>query len=586
MTGNEDENVVRVGGRMERGIVFTRFILVYLTPIAFCILFAAAGTDPPVRCLYVAGIMGIYWASEALPLAVTALIPIAAFPLLGIEDTKTVVGKYMSNVVMMFLGGLIVAVAVENSNLHRRIALNLIKIIGTSPNRVMLSFMGATGFLSMWISNTAATALMIPIAKAIIDSLARNAHGSIAKSFQGSSGAILLLSVAYAANIGGMAVVTGTPPNLVAFKILDPAVTFPAWMGFALPLALVNIILCWLYLRGVIAIFNWIENGKTSAGYSDVSLSKMNVDSPKDNTDQQDDNADPPTVFVSAISTVDKVDSEDHAEDIKSIVNKHLKELGSITYKELVVTGLFVSLVALWFFQRPKFIVGWADLLEEKKVGAATPAILVVLLVFMIPAKNPFPGFRRGKPAEYLITWDLVEEKIPWGIILLLGGGLALSHGFKASELDKIIVRKTKAISGNVSVTGLNFIVCFATSMVTEVVSNTATSNIVLPMLMDISKALCVNPIYLVMSAVITCSNAFMLPVATAPNALIFGAMDGKITTSKMMLIGFPLNVISLLVTITAIETWGTAMFDLNQYHERVENNSTTTWVPINCTVQ
>ena len=204
---------------MERGIVFTRFILVYLTPIAFCILFAAAGTDPPVRCLYVAGIMGnvtgqcqvyrevikflkqsihpgIYWASEALPLAVTALIPIAAFPLLGIEDTvsyysffnlslplsnlgihsdkfylvlivtqKTVVGKYMSNVVMMFLGGLIVAVAVENSNLHRRIALNLIKIIGTSPNRVMLSFMGATGFLSMWISNTAATALMIPIAK-------------------------------------------------------------------------------------------------------------------------------------------------------------------------------------------------------------------------------------------------------------------------------------------------------------------------------------------------------------------------------------------------------------------------------------
>ena len=98
-----------------------------------------------------------------------------------------------------------------------------------------------------------------------------------------------------------------------------------------------------------------------------------------------------------------------------------LQELGSITYKELVVTGLFVSLVALWFFQRPKFIVGWADLLEEKKVGAATPAILVVLLVFMIPAKNPFPGFRRGKPAEYLITWDLVEEKIPWGIILLLG---------------------------------------------------------------------------------------------------------------------------------------------------------------------
>ena len=160
----------------------------------------------------------------------------------------------MSNVVMVFLGGLIMAVVVENSNLHRRIALNLIKIIGTSPNRVMLSFMGATGFLSMWISNTATTAIMIPIAQgtirwfiqilidsyipwfpfsAIIDSLAKNTKGNIAKSFSGSSGAIILLSVAYAANIGGTAFVTGTPPNLVAFKILDDLVTFPSWMGFA-----------------------------------------------------------------------------------------------------------------------------------------------------------------------------------------------------------------------------------------------------------------------------------------------------------------------------------------------------------------
>jgi len=547
-----------------------RFCIVYTAPILLSLVFAA-GTDLPVRCAYVALVMAVYWATEALPLAVTSLIPIAAFPLLGIDATKVIVGKYMSNVVMMFLGGLIVAVAVEASNLHKRIALLIIRFIGTAPNRIMISFMIATALLSMWISNAAATAMMIPIVEGVIDSLARSADPTSSQHVDDTFSALLLLSVAYSANIGGIGVVTGTPPNLIAFKRLEKEITFPNWMAIACPLMLINLFACWAYLRLVI----WISG----RGKNKVSSDAAGLGNPNDKSQQdQLPLAESPTKKP---KKEEENVQQEQVEDIKTFVDRSYKELGSFSYKETVISLLFVLLVALWFFQSPKFIAGWADLIspEEwknsgKGIGAATPAILVVLLVFVIPACNPLPSLKRGEPAQYLMTWDLVQKKIPWGIILLLGGGLALSHGVSQSGLDKLIVEQVKSIQNSVSLTGLNFLVCFCTSLVTEVVSNTATSNIVIPMLVEISKALCKNPTYLVMSAVITCSNAFMLPVATAPNALVFSAMKGKLSTAKMMAIGGPLNIISLCITITIMEIWGNAVW-LNAFPEWAMDETT-----------
>lgn len=546
----------------------TKFCIVYATPVILSLMFAfdveselenkdgkLEKTELPARCIYVALIMAIYWATEALPLAITALIPIAAFPLLGIESTKIIVGKYMSNVVMMFLGGLIVAVAVESSNLHKRIALRIIQILGTSPKSIMVGFMMATAVLSMWISNAAATAMMIPIVLGVIDCLKKDPSSDEPVSDMFS--AILLLSVAYSANIGGIGVVTGTPPNLVALKVLEGGdVTFGSWMAIACPVLALNLFCCWAYLRLVI----WISN-RGQGKLNDNITSQQDMESPDKKVQPEE------LPLDERSSNGEGAEQEENnvnkPEDVKTFIKRSYKELGPYTrsYKEIVITLLFVLLISLWFFQSPKIFAGWADLLsadpENKKIGAATPAVLVVIMVFVIPACNPVPGLRRGESAQYLLAWDYVQKKIPWGIILLLGGGLALSHGVDVSGLDKLIVEQVKGIQDSIPLAGLNFIVCICTSLVTEVVSNTATSNIVLPMLVSISRALCKDPTYLVMSAVITCSNAFMLPVATAPNALVFSAMKGKMSTGRMMAIGGPLNLISLFITLIVMEIWG-----------------------------
>jgi len=646
--------------RFQQVLAVGRFSIIYLSPLVLSLVFLA-GNEPWVRVIYVSLIMATYWASEALPLAVTSLIPVAAFPLLGIETTTVVVGKYMSDVVMMFLGGLIVALAVEKANLHKRLALTIIRLVGPGKFRVMTSVMAVTALLSVFISNTAATAMMIPIVKGILKSIEKKNEDS--DEPKGMYGTILLLSVAYSANIGGVALVTGTPPNLIAFRILEGSVTFADWIFFASPLMVANLLACLIYLQLVITLFNrrdGIQSGssifrpflwlyhklstKKEPG-SGTEISALNVshqdqlplaESPSKRPNKnQGSNGEANEVFnvneVDHRADIEFIDQEpdhpigndqhdgrqvapgaegdlgvqgDHGdqnnqedqsdqganaegeldeppqvEDIRAFVNRNLKEMGPISYRECVMSLLFIILVCLWFFQRPRFLVGWADLVEGEsgpEIGAATPAILTVLLLFVIPATNPVSMLTRGKHPNFLLDWNSVQTNIPWGIVLLLGGGLALSHGIKVSGLAKLIVDHTKAVSEDITPSALNVLVCFFTSMVTEVVSNTATSNIVLPMLMEVSKALCVNPIYFVMSAVITCSNAFMLPVATAPNALVFSAMPpGKLSTGNMIGIGFFLNIISIANTLFWISTLGNTYFQLYYFPEEFSNNRT-----------
>ena len=447
----------------------------------------------------------------------------------------------MTGVTMMFFGGIIIAIAVEESKLHERIALRLILLIGTSPRTIMLSFMVSTGFLSMWISNTAATTMMLPMVAAVVKSLS-STNDKMAQAYKGQLGALLLLSVAYSANIGGTGVITGTPPNLLILKVLPEAagVNFATWMGFAVPLMVINLLVCWIYLMlvaEIIMLFEKRSNKVVSASNPDLEIDMANGKS---------------------------------LPSIEDIVKADLEALGGICYQEVVVILLFGSLVGLWFFQRPRFITGWADLVDDyaksAKVASATPAVVVVFLLFIVPKSNPFRSIRRGESVESLLTWKTINEKMPWNVLLLLGGGIALSGGFKASGLNEWAVDNAKSLKDYFQVWEINLLVCLLTSTVTEFVSNTATANIALPMLVDISASLCANPVYLVMSAVITCSNAFMLPVATAPNAIVFGVAGGKLTTKQMILIGLPLNLISILITFLAISTWGTALFNLNEF--------------------
>jgi len=567
--------------------VVLKLAIILLTPVCWAFLFLpqVVGDSPEMRCLYVAGVMAVYWATEALPLPITSLLPIALFPLLGIQATEVVVGNYMKGVTMMFFGGLIVALAVEHSGLHKRIALRLIMLIGTSPHTIMLSFMLATAFLSMWISNTASTAMMLPMVQAVVESLSRSS-----KAYRGTFGGILLLSVAYSANIGGTAVITGTPPNLFVIQdnVLpeESGVNFATWMAYAVPLMLINLFACWIYMMIVAQIsIKFIDRADTSAAAADDDADHLESNGGVEHCEMTEPEVD--TIKAEKEAEAEAGSGDDSkvemivdngrgggksAADIGAVIRCQAAELGRITYQEIIVTILFSTLVLLWFFQRPQFIDGWADLIDDEdeaavKIKAATPAILIVVLLFMIPRSNPLASIRNGEDVEGLLTWKVINDKLPWNVILLLGGGIALSSGFKASGLSQLGVSSAQLLVG-LEIWQINLIICLATSAVTEFVSNTATASIVLPMLVQISKSLCKNPAYLVLSAAITCSNAFMLPVATAPNAIVFGAAKGKLSTKQMIAIGLPLNLISIGVTFLAISTWGTHIFGLDQFPE------------------
>jgi len=508
--------------------------------------------------------MAVFWISECLPLAITSLLPLVLLPLAGVLGTKEVSVHYLGATNMMFVAGLMMAVAVEHCGLHHRIALAILSLVGTSPALIMLGFMACSMFLSMWISNTACTAMMVPIVDAIslaISSTNRDEEleeveraprsGPKEKEEDRSKSSevtrnFLLLSVAYASNIGGTGVITGSPPNLVVLNVLDSAygegvspLTYASWMGFCVPLMVVNTVLAWV----------WI-----------VLLKKMYT------RGQQESN------------------SSDQDGKVKKVIREKRAALGQINSHEIQVLVLFIILIFLWFFQKPKFITGWGDFFKGKaschqkncaeqgfrsvSLHPATPAVLIVAVTFLLPRKWSF-----SSNSERLLDWKTVEKRLPWGVILLLGGGFALADATKQTGLSKYIGHQLVALK-DIPIRGVAAIIGVAVTFVTEVASNTATANIVVPILSDISKDLCKHPIYLMMTAAVSCSYAFMLPVATAPNAIVFGASTMR--TADMMKAGFVMNIICIATTWVAMNTYGVAMFSLDSYPPwaRIDNGA------------
>uniref|UniRef100_A0A8C7S6C4 Solute carrier family 13 member 5a n=1 Tax=Oncorhynchus mykiss TaxID=8022 RepID=A0A8C7S6C4_ONCMY len=530
-------------------------------------LFPAVLTDrrPIVGCAYVIALMAVYWCTEVLPLAVTALLPAVLFPLFGIMESKQVCMQYLKDTNMLFVGGLMMAVAVEKWNLHKRIALRVLLVVGMRPALLMLGFMGVTAFLSMWISNTATTAMMVPIVQAVLEQLngprkgenplptpQSQENGTEAEEQVGEEEEEkermkmckgLTLCVCYAASIGGTATLTGTGPNLVLtgqmsqlFPQNGDVINFASWFAFAFPTMLLMLTLAWLWLQLVFIGFNLKRTWGCGAVQSEKELAAYDLI------------------------------SEEH------------RRLGPMSYGELSVLGLFILLVVLWFTRSPGFIDGWATHVFNAKapfVTDATVAVFVAMLLFVLPSEPPRylcfwrtqrfdtePQPTRG-PAPALLTWQVTQRKMPWSIVLLLGGGFALAKGSEVSGLSRWLGDQMMPLC-SVPPWAIAVILCLLIATFTECASNVATATLFLPILASMSQSIGLNPLYVMVPCTLSASFAFMLPVATPPNAIVFSY--GYLKVSDMAKMGIVMNIIGILCITLAINSWGRAMFNLDTF--------------------
>ena len=423
--------------------------------------------------------IAVWWITEAVPIPVTSLLPIVLFPLTGGLDLSTTTAAFGHRLIFLYVGGFMIAIAIERWNLHRRIALRIIHLIGTNMSRIVLGFMIATAFLSMWISNTATSVMMLPIGMAIVAQLEGDARLPIDTA--AAFGKALMLAIAYSASIGGMATLIGTPPNLVfagvVQELYDIEITFAHWFLFGLPISIVLLAICWRYLVGLAYP---LHDGAFPGGRAEI--------------------------------------------------ERQLQQLGPPSYEEKAVAIVF-ALTALAWITRSFLLERWLPALDDTII-----AIAGAVALFVLPARN-----RRG---ERLLDWESAV-KLPWGIILLFGGGLALAEGFKASGLAVFIGSQLTLLQG-VALILLLFVLIAAVNFLTEITSNVATTAMILPILAPLALTIDVHPFTLMVGATVAASCAFMLPVATPPNAVVFGS--GYLRIPEMVKAGIWMNLISIVL--------------------------------------
>ena len=427
--------------------------------------------------------VAIWWMTEAVPIYVTSLIPIILFPLSGGLDLKITTAAYGHKFVFLFIGGFILAIAIEKWKLHKRIALNIIKIVGTKKTNIILGFMIATAFLSMWISNTATAVMILPVGLAIISQLKDNPN--TIENENVIFGKTLMLAIAYSASIGGMATLIGTPPNLVLAGVVKTSynieINFLQWMSFGLPISILLLFICWKYL--------------TSVAYNFKNES-----------------------FESGVEEIDK----------------QINSLGEMSYEEKSVLTVFILTALAWITQS-FFIKNYVPNIDDTII-----AIIAAVILFILPSKNG---------DDKLLSWsDAV--KLPWGILLLFGGGMALAKGFDTSGLAIWIGNQMTFFS---AIPLLIILITLITmvNFLTEITSNLATTAMLLPVLVALADTIDINAFYLLVGATVAASCAFMLPVATPPNAVVFGSKILKI--DDMIKKGFWMNLVSILILTAAV---------------------------------
>jgi sodium-dependent dicarboxylate transporter 2/3/5 len=449
----------------------------------------------------VAALMAVWWLTEAIPIPATAMLPLVLFPVLGVLDAAESSAPYANELIFLFMGGFMIAAAMERWELHKRIALAIIHAVGTSPARVVLGFMLATAFLSMWISNTATTAMLFPIGLAV---------AAMFKPLPGepnNAGIAIMLGIAYGASIGGVATLIGTPPNAVfaaaASELAGVEIGFLPWMAVGLPLTIILLPLAWILLVRFL-----YPPGKPAG-------------------------------------------------DLEALLEKERAGLGPPSKAEKLTAIVFVMTALAWVMRAPKSIGGFSIpglQTFSPSIRDSTIAIGAALVLFLLPV-----NLRKG---VFVLDWA-TARKIPWGILVLFGGGLSLARAMDQSGLAAWIG------GGVASLGGVPAIVLFGAVallfvFLTEVTSNTATSTMAMPVVAGAAFALGVAPLPMMTVAAIACSMAFMLPVATPPNAIVFGAEF--VTIPRMAKAGFWLNllaiaVISAVVPALVVRFLGTGVF-------------------------
>ena len=474
----------------------------WLGPVLAVVVGLTAGPDdsPEVGAMAgVAALMSVWWITEALPLGATSLVPLVLLPPLGILSPTQVAGAYASPIIFLYLGGFLIALAMERWDLHRRLALTVLANIGASANRMILGFLLASAGLSMWISNTATAVMMLPIGLAVIGQL----ETAFGRERVRPCALALLLAIAYGASIGGVSTLVGTPTNL-AFALIHrrlfpgaAEITFAGWMLLALPIALVLLAAAYVVLTRIA-----------------FSVDARLVPDP-------------------------------------GIVRGELTALGRPSREERLVLSVFTLTALLWVFRADIVlgelrIPGWAGLWAPLgRVDDGTVAVAMALLLFMLPSRpNAITGGRLLEPAAL--------SNIPWPIILLFGGGFALAEGFIESGLSQHLAGVMTGV-GDAPLWLTVAVICAGVTLLTELTSNVATVSMLLPLLGPVAVARGFDPLELMVPATISASMAFMMPVATPPNAIVFGGSRLRIV--DMVRAGLLLNVAGLLV-IVVVTRW------------------------------
>jgi len=472
-------------------------------------LFPVDPTNMPAsRLAAVALLMATWWVTDAIPLFATALLPLFLYPLFGIVGARDVAPIYFNSTIVLYIGGFMIALTMQKWNLHRRIALNIIHAVGGGPARIVLGFMIAAAFLSMWISNTATAVMMVPIGLAIVLKIEDSFGEELSHAFTIS----LMLGIAYGASVGGLSTLVGTPPNLSFVRIFEilfpeaPRIAFGQWLLMALPIGVIMIGVVWFMLTKVF------------------------------------------------YRTPDEV-TVDH-----NVIDQELADLGPISYEERGVLAVFVTTALLWVFRADLnvglfSVPGWSRLLPfPEMIDDGAVAIAMASLLFFIPTRDRSGG-------DYRLMGPDVIPRLPWDIVLLFGGGFALAAGLQRTGLAQLIGDQFQLV-GSLPTFAMILLVCLGITFLTELTSNLATTEMILPILAAVAVATDTHPLILMIPATLSASCAFMMPVATPPNAIVFGS--GRLTVGEMARVGVVLNLIGALVISIVVYFVGTVVFDID----------------------
>ncbi|XP_051031718.1 solute carrier family 13 member 1 [Phodopus roborovskii] len=575
-------------------LVYRRFLLVILSVVLLLPLPLIIRAKE-AECAYVLFVVAIFWITEALPLSITALLPGLMFPMFGIMPSTHVASAYFKDFHLLLIGVICLATSIEKWNLHKRIALRMVMMVGVNPAWLTLGFMSSTAFLSMWLSNTSTAAMVMPIVEAVAQQIISAeaeaeatqmtyfnesaAHGlevdetvieqetnerkEKTKPVPGSSndtgkvsskveteknsvtGAkyrskrdhmlckLMCLSVAYSSTIGGLTTLTGTSTNLIFsehFNTRYPdcrCLNFGSWFLFSFPVAIILLLLSWIWLQWLFLGFNFKEMfkcGKTK------------------------------TLKEKACAEV---------------IKQEYEKLGPIRYQEIVTLVIFIVMALLWFSRDPGFVTGWSVLFSEYPgyVTDSTVALVAGLLFFLIPAKKLTKTTSSGEIVAFdyspLITWKEFQSFMPWDIAILVGGGFALADGCQVSGLSSWIGSKLSPL-GSLPIWLIILISSLMVTSLTEVASNPATITILFPILSPLAEAIHVNPLYILLPSTLCTSFAFLLPVANPPNAIVFSY--GHLKVIDMVKAGLGVNVLGVVVVMLGVFTWMESMFNLKEY--------------------